>query len=71
VQRLRGVKLSKVRSIVNDKDEIVLASVAQDIPVLPACLADVCHVVRFAACLGRDSHELNAETLVDQESHEC
>jgi hypothetical protein len=41
VQRLLGVKLAKVRGgIVRDEDEIVLASVSQDIPVLPACLAE-------------------------------
>ena len=62
-------QLSEIGGIVGDENKIILARVAQNIPVLPAGFADVRHVMRFITGLGRDGHELNAETLVDQEPH--
>ena len=70
MQRLLCVKLPEVRSIVRDQGEIVLARMAQDVPVFPPSLADVRNVTRFVACFGRNSHELNAETLINQKPHE-
>src|SRR5581483_2270905 len=68
--RLRScVELPEIAGIVGYENKIIRARVAQNIPVFRAGFADVRNVMRFVAGLGRDGHELNAETLVDQEPH--
>ena len=51
VQRLFCVELPEISSIVGHENKIVLARVAQNIPVFPAGFADVRHVMRFVAGL--------------------
>lgn len=69
VQGLVRVEPPEIGSIVRYENKIVLASVAQNIPVLPPRPANVRHVMRLVSRIGCDAYEFNAETLVDQEPH--
>jgi hypothetical protein len=71
MQRLGRIELAKICGIVRDQNKIVLACVVRDVPILPPCSAHMSNVVRFVARCGGDSHQLNAQTLIDQESHEA
>lgn len=69
VYRLVGVEPPEIGSIVCNENKIVLASVAQDIPILPPRLANMRYVMRLVPRIGCDAYEFNTETLVDQEPH--
>jgi len=70
VQRLRRVKTPVVARIVGDQDEIAVAGIARDIPVLPAGFANMRNVMGFMAGLSGYGNQVDGETLVDQEPHD-
>jgi len=70
VQRLRRVKTPEVARIVGDQDEIAVAGIARDIPVLPAGFANMRNVMGFMAGLSGYGNQVDGETLVDQEPHD-
>ena len=70
MQRLRRIELPEIARVVGDEDQIVVAGVARDIPVLPARAADMRDVPGFMAALPGDGDQVDAEAFVDQEPHD-
>ena len=70
MQGLRRVELPEIARVVGDKDEIVVAGVARDIPVLPARSANMRNVPCFMTTLFGDGDEADGEALVDQKPHD-
>ena len=70
MERLRRVELPEVTRVVGDEDEIALAGVAHDIPVLPAGPTDMRDAPGFMAGFPGDFDEVDAEAFVDQKPHD-
>jgi hypothetical protein len=70
MQRLRRIELPEIARVVGDEDEITLACLAHDIPVLPTGAADMRDVLGFMAAFPGDSDQVDTEALVDQEPHD-
>ena len=70
MQRLRRVKTPKVARIVGDQDEIAVARVSRDIPVLPGGFADTGNVMSFMAGPPCDGDQVDSEAFIDQKSHD-
>lgn len=70
MQRLRRVKTPKVARVVGDQNEIAVARVSRDIPVLPAGFADTGNVMSFMAGLPGNGNQIDGEAFVDQKSHD-
>jgi hypothetical protein len=49
VLRLRRIELPEIARVVGDEDEVAVARIAHDIPVLPAGAADMRDVLGFMA----------------------
>jgi hypothetical protein len=68
----RRMLLQEIAPIQRDDDLVVGYRVRHQIPVLPARLADMGHVVRVVAPRLRGGDEVGAEAFVDQEAvHQC
>jgi hypothetical protein len=70
MQRLRRIELPEIARVVGDKDKIIVAGVAHDIPVLPARAANMRDMPCFMAALLGDGDQADAEALVDQKPHD-
>ena len=70
MQRLRRIELPEIARVVGDEDEIAVAGVARDIPVLPARAADMRDMLGFMAALPGDGDQVDAEAFVDQKPHD-
>ena len=70
MQGLRRVELPEIARVAGDEDEIVVAGVACDLPVLPARSADMRNVLCFMAALLGDGDQADAEAFVDQKPHD-
>ena len=57
-------------SIVGDQNEIAVARVSRDIPVLPAGFADAGNVMSFMSRLPGDGNQVDGEAFIDQKSHD-
>ena len=66
MQRLGRVELPEIAGVVGDEDQVVVARVARDIPVLPAGAADMRDMPGFMAALPGGGDQLGAEAFVDQ-----
>ncbi|HEY3911694.1 MAG TPA: hypothetical protein VGM07_17670 [Stellaceae bacterium] len=63
MQRLRRVTTPKVARIIGDRDEIAVARVSHDIPVLPAGFADAGNVMSFMAGPPGDGNQIDGEAF--------
>jgi hypothetical protein len=68
MQRLRGIELPEVAGLVGDEYEISVAGVARDIPVLPACSADMRDVLKLHGRMAGDGNQVDDKALVDQKT---
>ena len=66
MQRLRRVELPEITGVVGDEDEIAVARVARDIPVLPARAADMRNVLSFMPTLPGNGDQVDAEAFVEE-----
>ena len=60
MQRLGRIELSEVAGVVGDEDQVVVACVARDIPVLPAGPADMRDMPGFMAALPGGCYQVDA-----------
>jgi hypothetical protein len=70
VQQLRRIELPEIAGVIGDEDKIAVAGVAHDIPVLPACAADMRNVPGFMTAFPGDGDQVDAEAFVDQKAHD-
>jgi hypothetical protein len=70
MQRLCRIELPEVAGVVGDEDQVVVARVARDVPILPAGPADMRDMPGFMAGPPGDGNQVNAEAFVDQKPHD-
>jgi hypothetical protein len=56
MQWLGRIELTKIRGVVRDQNEILLACVLDDVPILPPCPAHMSNMMRFVARFAGDGH---------------
>lgn len=63
---LRAIKSAEVTRVVGDKYEVVIDSIAHDVPVHPSGFSDADQMAGFVSLLSSLQHQLDRQTLIDQ-----
>ena len=71
MQRLGRIEAAEVARVIGDEDELALAGVARDVPILSPGAADMRDVAGFMAGLPGDGNQVDREAFVDQKPHDA